>query len=83
MMAEEKLSGQFDAWVRQGAKDLHNAIVPAFPGSVRSTDELGTPLNPTQSMVTHDLGEDSYREFQTQRKAEAQEKEPSERGIER
>jgi hypothetical protein len=58
----EKLSGQIDAFIRQGAKDLHNAIVPAFPDSARSMDEPGMPLNPTSQMVTQDLGA-SYEDF--------------------
>ena len=41
---------------RQGAKDLYNAIIPAFPQSAHSQDEPGTPLTPTQAMVTADLG---------------------------
>ena len=54
-MAETKIGAEIDALLRQGAKDLHNAIVPAFPQSVRSNDEPGTPLNPTPQMVTDDL----------------------------
>lgn len=34
------------AVVRQGAKDLHNNIVPAFPTYAHGVDEPGTPLNP-------------------------------------
>ena len=47
--------GQLNALLREGAKDLHNAIVPAFPTS-RGVDEPGTPLSPTSQMVTADLG---------------------------
>ena len=31
---------------RQGAKDLHNHIVPAFPVYTHGVDEPGTPLTP-------------------------------------
>jgi hypothetical protein len=61
-MSEEQkrpsLEGQFAALLRQGAKDLHNAVVPAFPDSARGVDELGTPSSPTPQMVTQDLGAD-------------------------
>jgi hypothetical protein len=36
-----------ESLARQGAKDLHNAIVPAFPAYVHGTDEPGQPLNPS------------------------------------
>lgn len=52
---ESRLLGEISRWVAEGAKDLHNAIVPAFPDSVRGGDEPGTPLNPTQYMVTQEL----------------------------
>lgn len=51
-----ELGGQFQAWVREGAKDLHNAVVPAFPGSAKSVDEPGTPLTPTQAAVDRSTG---------------------------
>lgn len=54
-MAQERFMGQVEALVRQGAKDLYNALVPAFPQSVRGLDEPGTPLNPTQQMVTSEV----------------------------
>jgi hypothetical protein len=79
-MAQEKLWGQFVAWMRQGAKDLYNAIVPALPQSVRSIDEPGTPLNPTQQMVTNDLGE-SYHDYVGRQQAQV--RETTERGLER
>ncbi len=52
---QPSIGGQLEALWREGAKDLHNAIVPAFPQSLRGTDEPGTPLNPTAQMVTQDL----------------------------
>ena len=54
-MAKERIGGEIKAMLREGAKDLHNQIVPAFPQSMRGVDEPGTPLNPTQHMVTSDL----------------------------
>ena len=59
-MSQEKLSGQLAAILREGAKDAWNQLIPAFPDSMRCVDEPGTPLNPTQQMVTNDLGE-SYQ----------------------
>lgn len=35
----------FKAWVAEGAKDLHNNIVPAFPAYAHGVDEPGTPQN--------------------------------------
>jgi hypothetical protein len=49
------LSGEMGALFREGLKDLQNAILPAFPDSLRGVDEPGTPLNPTQIMVTDSL----------------------------
>ena len=53
---QPNLGAQFDAWLREGAKDLWNATVPAFPDSRRMTDEPGTPLNPTPQVVTSEMG---------------------------
>lgn len=52
---ESKLLGEIAAIGREGAKDLWNNIVPAFPDSARAVDEPGTALNPTQYMVNEDL----------------------------
>lgn len=41
---------------RQGAKDLHNSIVPAFPTYAHGVDEVGTPLNPGASPETESKG---------------------------
>lgn len=56
MSEQPSLGGEFKAWMRQGAKDLHSSIVPAFPDSARSQDEAGTPLNPTSQIVTNQVG---------------------------
>lgn len=39
------LFDQFKNWVVQGAKDLHNHIIPAFPAFVHGVDQPGTPQN--------------------------------------
>jgi hypothetical protein len=53
---QPSLGAQAMSWLREGAKDLWNAIVPAFPDSQRAVDEQGTPLNPTPQNVTAALG---------------------------
>jgi hypothetical protein len=77
----EKLSGQLKALLLQGANDFHNAVIPAFRDSARSVDQPGTPLAPTQQMVTNDLGEGSYQGFLG--KYQAQERSADDRGMER
>ncbi|HEX4131479.1 MAG TPA: hypothetical protein VHZ24_15680 [Pirellulales bacterium] len=83
-MSQEKLSGQLEALLRQGAKDLHNAIVPAFPQSAHSLDEPGTPLNPTQQMVTNDVNADSgYQKWLESHAREAGQERGAGRELER
>jgi hypothetical protein len=48
----KELQGEFGAWFRQGAIDLHNRIVPAFPANGHGVDAPGTPLAPTSQQVT-------------------------------
>jgi len=80
----QRLSGELSALGRQGAKDLHNAIIPAFPDSARSQDELGTPLTPTPQMVNEDLkGSRSYDSFLESYAARGRDGQEQERGIER
>jgi hypothetical protein len=43
------------AAARQGAKELAQ-VLPAFPDSVRPVEEPGTLGNPTQAMVTQEIG---------------------------
>jgi hypothetical protein len=56
-MAANKAPWQDRAWeflanhYRQGAKDLHNAIVPAWPSYAHGVDQEGTALNPDRSMT--------------------------------
>jgi hypothetical protein len=47
-MADKKptIGETFAGLARQGAKDLHNHIVPAFPAYSHGVDEPGTPLTP-------------------------------------
>lgn len=47
--------GELKALFREGLKDLQNAILPAFPDSQKGVEEPGTPLNPTQQMVTEEV----------------------------
>ncbi len=44
------------AWLRQGAKELGQAIVPAFPDSIRPVEEIGLPGNPTSQQVSLSMG---------------------------
>jgi hypothetical protein len=52
--------GELKAMAREGAVDLHNAIVPAFPDSHRGVDMQGTPLAPTSQMVYEDIQGHEY-----------------------
>ena len=54
----EELKGQAMEFLAQGAKDLHNHVVPAFPTYVHGVDELGTPLN----MPTEGAAKPSFEE---------------------
>ena len=40
-----EFKGQFKAWLAEGAKDLHNHVVPAFPTQTQGVDQPGTPLS--------------------------------------
>lgn len=50
------LGAELKALGREGLKDLQNAVLHAFPESMRLHEEPGTPLSPTQAMVTKDVG---------------------------
>lgn len=70
------LEGEIRSFIREGAKDLHNAIVPAFPESQRGVDEPGTPLAPTQAQITQELGGyEAMRSSYAQGAAQEQEQE--------
>lgn len=77
---ESKLLGELTALGREGAKDLWNSIVPAFPDSARGVDEPGTALNPTQYMVNDDL---KAYEADLERAASLGSGREQERGLER
>jgi len=49
-------SGQADAMVREALKDVNSTIHQVFFGAPAGPGEPGTPLVPTQAMVTQDLG---------------------------
>jgi len=49
------LGAQFAAWLREGAKDLQNAVLKAFPDSMTLTNEPGAPGSPTPQQVTRAL----------------------------
>jgi len=50
------LGAELRALGREGLKDLQNAVLHAFPDSMRLEQEPGAPLSPTQAMVTKDVG---------------------------
>jgi len=50
------LAAELKALGREGLKDLQNAVLHAFPDSMRLHEEPGSPLSPTQAMVTKDVG---------------------------
>jgi hypothetical protein len=50
------LGAELRALGREGLKDLQNAVLHAFPDSMRLQEEPGAPLSPTQAMVTKDVG---------------------------
>jgi hypothetical protein len=53
---QPSLGAELKALGRQGLKDLQNAVLHAFPDSMRLHEEQGTPLSPTSAMVTKDVG---------------------------
>src|ERR1700724_1550539 len=53
---QPSLGAELRALGREGLKDLQNAVLHAFPDSMRLQEEPGAPLSPTQAMVTKDVG---------------------------
>jgi hypothetical protein len=51
-MSQPSFWSELKAMGRQGATDLHNAVVPAFPDSQKGVDVQGTPMHPTNYEVT-------------------------------
>ena len=47
---------EIKALAREAAKDIHNTLQLVFFGTPAGPGEPGTPLVPTQAMVTSDLG---------------------------
>lgn len=50
------LGAQLQAMLREAAKDVHARMDQVFFGQTPGIGEPGTPLVPTQAMVTKDLG---------------------------
>ena len=81
--ARPSFSAPFWAAWRQGLKELGQAL-PAFPDSIRPVEELGTIGNPTQAMVTQEIG--TFPGYQAMFESYAnrmQNHEDNERGMER
>ncbi len=53
---QPSLSAQLQAMMREAAKDVHAKMDQAFFGQTPGMGEPGTPLVPTQAMITKDLG---------------------------
>jgi hypothetical protein len=71
------------AAMRQGAKEIAQ-VLPAFPESVRPVEEAGTLGNPTQAMVTQEIGTvHGFQERLEDYAARGQDREQQERGMER
>jgi hypothetical protein len=71
------------AALRQGAKELAQAL-PAFPESVRPVEESGTLGNPTQAMVTQEIGTvQGYNSMLDTYAARGAERDEPDRGMER
>ncbi len=73
-----KFLGQLQALGREMAKDVNSTMHEVFFGKQAGMNEPGTPLAPTQAMVTHDLtgtmSMDDLRGYAKERAAEAHER---------
>jgi hypothetical protein len=80
------LFDQFTNWVVQGAKDLHNHIVPAFPQYVHGVDQPGTPQNLNVEPADASLSQANSRNFEqtlaAQKPAITPSQEPPAKGME-
>ena len=57
------LGAEMRAEFRGGREDLWNAIIPAFPDSMKASREMGEPGSPTPYLTTQDLlGEPAHRD---------------------
>jgi hypothetical protein len=71
------------AALRQGAKEIAQAL-PAFPDSVHPVEEPGTLGNPTQAMVTQEIGTvQGYNSTLEDYASRGAGREEQERGMER
>jgi len=84
-MAEERDrkigEGHLAGMARQGLKELAQAL-PAFPDSVRPVEEPGVFGNPTQQIVTQEMG-GSYQEMLNSYIAQTPAVEAPDKGMER
>jgi hypothetical protein len=81
----ERPAGSAALWAswRQGLKELAQ-VLPAFPDGVRPVEEPGQMGNPTQAMVTQQVGTvEGYRAMLDERAARAQPDQGRDRGMER
>ena len=64
MSEDRKLGeGHFAAWMRQGFKEIAQAL-HAFPGQgIHQVEEPGLFGNPTPQIVTNEMGAGSYQEM--------------------
>ena len=80
------LGEQFRNWVIEGAKDLHNKIVPAFPAYVHGVDQPGTPQNLNVAPADAALPAASSRSFEqtlaSQKPSIEATQQPPDRGME-
>lgn len=74
-LSQPKFSGQMEALGREAFKDVNGTLQEVFFGKPPGPSEPGTPLAPTQSMITNDLGKmpgmDELRAHAKQRANEA------------
>lgn len=73
--------GHFMAWVRQGFKEIAQAL-QAFPGQgIHQVEEPGLVGNPTPQIVTKEMGATSYQDML--REASERSMPDREQGLER
>ena len=71
------------AALRQGSKELAQ-VLPAFPESVRPIEEPGTLANPTQQMISEEIGTlKGYNRMLDKYASRESERDTPERGMER
>jgi hypothetical protein len=71
------------AWFRQGSKEAAQAL-KAFPDSIHPVEEPGTLGNPTQAMVTEEIGTfQGYQSMLAEYASRGAGREQDERGMDR